>query len=118
ALPGSGGFEDIPERRRERIEQGAPGAAPGEGAHVHEYLDVRRAAGSSEQWAGGRGPGGGASEPWTWSWGPGGSSEQWAGGRGPGGGASESWMRSQGPGGASEQWVWTWTRPSSSGQGR
>ncbi|PTL78275.1 DUF4912 domain-containing protein [Vitiosangium sp. GDMCC 1.1324] len=129
-LPGSGGFEDIPERRRERIEPGVPGEAPGEGAPAREYLHVRRAEGSSEQWAGARGPGGGgSSEQWAWSAGPAGSSEQWAWSAGPSG-SSEQWAWSQGPAGSSEQWVWTygpagaseqeswWMRPSSSGQGR
>jgi hypothetical protein len=125
ALPGSGGFQDVPERRRERIEPGAPGEeTPGQ-----EYLNVRRAEGSSEQWA--------------WSAGPAGSSEQWAPSAGPAGssgqeawwsvgpaGSSGQWARSAGPAGSSEQWIWTygppgvdeqgpwWVRPSSSGQGR
>lgn len=116
-LPGSGGFEDIPERRRERIEPGAPGGAPGEeGAAAREYLHVRRAEGSSEQWAGARGPGAGPSEQWAWSAGPAGSSEQWAWSQGPAG-SSEQWVWTHGPAGASEQGAW-WMRPSSSGQGR
>jgi hypothetical protein len=114
ALPGSGGFEDIPERHRERIGPGAPG----EGAPEREYLNVRRSEGSSEQWMGSRGPGGGSSEQWMGSWGPSGSSGQWVGGQGAGGGASEQWAWSWGPAGSSEQWVWAWTRPASSGPGR
>ncbi|HYO51549.1 DUF4912 domain-containing protein [Archangium sp.] len=114
ALPGSGGFEDIPERRRERIGPGAPG----EGAPEQEYLHVRRSEGSSDEWMGSRGPGSGSSDQWMRSWGPSGSSEQWAVGQGPGGGASELWTGSWGPAGSSEQWVWAWTRPTSSGSGR
>lgn len=120
ALPGSGGFQDIPERRRERIEPGAPG----EGASSPEYLDVRRAEGSSDQWAKSAGPAGSSEQAaWWWSVGPAGSSEQAAG-------ASDQWARSAGPAGASEQWIWTygpagaseqgpwWARPSGSGHGR
>jgi hypothetical protein len=107
ALPGSAGFEDIPERHRERTGPGVPD----EGAPGQEYLRVRRAEGSSEQWMG--------------SWGPSGSSEQqggaaeswWMRSQGPSG-SSEGWMPSQGPGGSSEQWVWAWTRLTPSGPGR
>jgi hypothetical protein len=108
-LPGSGGFEDIPERHLERIM--GPGA-PGEGASEQPYLEAGRPGGSSEQWAWSGGPGGG-------------SSEQWASSR-PTGGASEQWASE---GGASDRWEWVWTRPggaaeyrswstSPSGQGR
>jgi hypothetical protein len=113
-LPGSGGFEDIPERRRERTEAEA---APGEGSSEQPYWDIPRPIGSSEQWAGlGR---------------PGGASEQWAGARpsaGPGGSSVQG--SGSGRGGSSErwEWVWTgsggasehraWTMPTSSGQGR
>lgn len=139
ALPGSGGFQDIPERRRERIEPGAPG----EGAPAREYLNVRRAEGSSEQRAWSSGPAGASEQAaWWWSAGPAGSSEQAAGSAGPAGssgqwapsagpaGSSDQWARSAGPAGSSEQWIWTygpagvdeqgpwWARPSSSGQGR
>ena len=99
ALPGSGGFEDVPERHRERTGPGAPD----EGAPGQEYLQVRRAEGSSEQWMG--------------SWGPSGSSEESMRSQGPAG-SSGGWMPSQGPGGASEQWVWAWTRLTPSGPGR
>jgi hypothetical protein len=75
ALPGSGGFEDIPERRRERLGPGIPEGASGEGA-PGQYLDVRRPEGSSEQWVWSRLPGG-SSEQWAWSPAPGGSSAQW-----------------------------------------
>jgi hypothetical protein len=141
ALPGSGGFEDIPERRRERVGPGGPGA-PG-GASEQEYLNVvRRPEGSSEQWAGLRGQVG-SSEQRVWSYGVGASSEQrswWQGAGGPSeqrvgshgpGGSSEQRTWSQGgAGGSSEQWVWSygpagaasdawaWSRPSSSGRGR
>ena len=108
-LPGSGGFEDIPERHRERIVPGVPG----EGASEQPYLEAPRFVGSSEQWAGFGGPGGGSSEQWAKPGGPaGGSSEQWAGLGGPGGGASEQWVSSHPSGGTSERWEWVWTRPS------
>lgn len=126
ALPGSGGFEDVPERHRERTGPGAPD----EGAPGQDYLQVRRAEGSSEQWLGSWGPSG-SSEQWMGSWGPSGSSEQSAGARAQGGSAESWWMRSQGPsgsseasmpsqgpGGASEQWVWAWTRLTPAGPGR
>ncbi|QRK07667.1 DUF4912 domain-containing protein [Archangium violaceum] len=112
-LPGSGGFEDIPENRRERIGPGAPS----EGAPGQDYLHVRRAEGSSEQWARPTGPAG-SSEQWMRSAGPAGSSEQWMRSAGPAGSseqwgwsagsadASGQWMRSAGPAGSSEQWVW------------
>jgi hypothetical protein len=115
ALPGSGGFQDIPERRRERIEPGA------EAAPSPEYLNVRRAEGSSEQWAWSAGPAG-SSEQWTWSSGPAGSSEQvaWWWSAGPAGsseqaaltsagpaGASGQWAPSAGPAGSSDQWAWS-----------
>jgi hypothetical protein len=100
ALPGSGGFEDIPEPRRERIGPGAPDeAAPGQ-----DYLQVRRAEGSSEQqWLGSWGPAGSSEQQWMRSQGPGGSSEQPAVSRTQAGPAESWWMRSQGPGGSSEQ---------------
>ncbi|MFY0523875.1 DUF4912 domain-containing protein [Archangium gephyra] len=141
ALPGSGGFEDIPELHRERT-------GPGGSGEGQDYLQVRRAEGSSEQpWMGSWGPSG-SSEQWMGSWGPAGSSEQsggapaqagpaeswwmrsqgpsgsseeWMGSQGPAGssaGSSGEWMQSQGPGGSSEQWVWAWMRPSSFGPGR
>ncbi|HEX5752157.1 MAG TPA: DUF4912 domain-containing protein [Archangium sp.] len=129
ALPGSGGFEDIPEVRRERTSPGAPD----EGAPGQDYLHAHRAEGSSEQpWMGSWGPAGSSEQQqWMRSQGPGGSSEQsvasrtqagpaeswWMRSQGPGG-SSDEWMRSQGPGGSSEQWVWAWMRPSSSGLGR
>jgi hypothetical protein len=98
-LPGSGGFEDLPERHRERIV--GPGA-PGEGASAQPYLEAGRPGGSSEQWA-------------------------WSGG--PEVGSSEQWGSAHPKGGSSERWEWVWTRPggaaeyrswstSSSGQGR
>ncbi|WPB81092.1 DUF4912 domain-containing protein [Archangium violaceum] len=142
ALPGSGGFEDIPELQRERTGPGVPE----EGPPGQDYLQVRRAEGSSEHpWMGSWGPAGSSEQQWMRSQGPGGSSEQSAGARtpqagpagswwmksqGPSGsseewarsqgpvGPSGEWMRSQGPGGSSEQWVWAWMRPSSSGLGR
>ena len=96
ALPGSGGFEDIPELHRERT---GPGAS-GEG---QDYLQVRRAEGSSEQpWMGSWGPSG-SSEQWMGSWGPAGSSEQSGGAPVQAGPAESWWMRSQGPSGSSEQ---------------
>ncbi len=113
-LPGSGGFEDIPESQRERL----GGAAPGEGSSEQPYWDIPRPSGSSEQWAG-LGRPGGASEQWAGLGRPGGASEQWAGSH-----------PSAGRGGASERWEWVWTRPggasehrawtmpTSSGQGR
>ncbi|QRN93910.1 DUF4912 domain-containing protein [Archangium violaceum] len=142
ALPGSGGFEDIPERHRERVGPGGPGA-PGEGAPEQEYLSVsRRHEGSSEQWAGLRDMVGSSeqrawsygvgasSEQRTWSQGPGGSSDQRVWSHGPGGSSDQRTWSQGGAGGSSEQWVWaygpagavseswTWSRPSSSGQGR
>lgn len=63
-LPGSGGFEDIPERHREHIS--GPGA-PGEGASEQPYLEAGRPGGSSEQWVSAH-PKGGASERWEWVW--------------------------------------------------
>jgi hypothetical protein len=117
ALPGSGGFEDIPERHRERVGPGGPGA-PG-GASEQEYLNVvRRPEGSSEQWAGLRGQVG-SSEQRAWSYGVGASSEQrvWSYGVGASseqrswwqgaGGSSEQRVGSQGPGGSSEQRTWS-----------
>jgi hypothetical protein len=126
-LPGSGGFADIPESRRERLERAAPGA----GASEQPYWDVPRPIGSSEQWAG-LGRPGGSSEQWAGLGRPGGASEQWAGAHpsaGPGG-SSEQGAGLSGRGGASERWEWVWTRPggaseirawtmpTSSGQGR
>ncbi|WNG48685.1 DUF4912 domain-containing protein [Archangium minus] len=122
-LPGSGEFEDIPERRRERIGPGAPE----EGAPGQDYLHVRRAEGSSEQWARPVGPAG-SSEQWMRSAGPVGSSEQWLKSAGPAGsseqwvwsagsaGESGQWMRSAGPAGSSEQWVWSTGPAGESGQ--
>ncbi|WP_052517797.1 DUF4912 domain-containing protein [Archangium violaceum] len=128
ALPGSGGFEDIPERQRERTGPGAPDEVP----PGQDYLQARRAEGSSEQpWMGSWGPAGSSEQQWMRSQGPGGSSEQatasrtqagpaeswWMKSQGPSG-SSDEWARSQGPGGSSEQWVWAWMRPSSSDLGR
>ncbi len=98
ALPGSGGFEDIPELHRERTGPGAPG----EGAPGQDYLQVRRAEGSSDQLMGSWGPAG-SSEQWMGSWGPSGSSEQSAVSRTQAGPTESWWMRSQGPSGSSEQ---------------
>ncbi|WP_375765953.1 DUF4912 domain-containing protein [Archangium gephyra] len=99
ALPGSGGFEDVPELHRERTGPGTPG----EGAPGQEYLQPRRAEGSSEQSMGSWGPSG-SSEQWMGSWGPSGSSEQSGGMRVAQAGPAESWwMRSQGPSGSSEE---------------
>ncbi|MFY0568763.1 DUF4912 domain-containing protein [Archangium lansingense] len=123
ALPGSGGFEDIPERHRERTGPGAPG----EGAPGQEYLQVRRPEGSSDQWMGSWGPSGSSEQSgspggpgeswWMRSQGPSGASEEWMRSQGPGG-SSEAWMHSQGPGGSSEQWVWAWTCLTPSATGR
>jgi hypothetical protein len=69
ALPGSAGFQDIPERRRERLEwevSPGPGGAPGAGAPSLPYLEVHRPEGSSEQQAWAR-PLGGASEQYAWT---------------------------------------------------
>ncbi|HEX8821786.1 MAG TPA: DUF4912 domain-containing protein, partial [Archangium sp.] len=72
-LPGSGGFEDIPERHRVRV---APGV-PGEGSSEQPYWEGLRPSGSSEHLV-------------AWSRPPGGSSDHWAGVRTVGG-SSESW---------------------------
>jgi hypothetical protein len=88
ALPGSGGFEDVPELHRERTGPGAPG----EGAPGQPYLEAPRPGGSSEQWA--------------WSCPTGGASEQWASPH-PSGGASERW-----------EWVWARPSFGPSGPGR
>ncbi len=88
ALPGSEGFQDIPERWRERLgpeESSGPGGLPGEGASSLPYLEAHRAEGSSEQH--------------LWARPPGGASELWSSRRG----------------GASENQGWT---SSPSGQGR
>ncbi|AKJ05047.1 uncharacterized protein DUF4912 [Archangium gephyra] len=100
ALPGSGGFEDIPELQRERTGPGAPDeAAPGQ-----EYLEARRAEGSSDHpWMGSWGPAGSSEQQWMRSQGPGGSSEQSTASRTQAGPAESWWMRSQGPSGSSEQ---------------
>ncbi|HEX8437728.1 DUF4912 domain-containing protein [Archangium sp.] len=110
-LPGSGGFEDIPERRRERI----VGAAPSEGSSEKPYWDVPRPLGSSEQWAG-LGRPGGSSEQWAALGRPGGASEQWAG-LGRPGGSSEQWAGlGSRPGGSSEQWAGLGNRPGGSSE--
>ncbi|HSP80891.1 MAG TPA: DUF4912 domain-containing protein [Myxococcaceae bacterium] len=85
ALPGSEGFQDIPERRRERLGPEAPpgpSGIPGEGAPSLPYLEVHRVEGSSEQQ--------------VWARPPGGASEQWAFRRG---GASENQGWSSSPSG-------------------
>lgn len=80
-----------------------PPEAPGEAPPAREYLQVRRAEGSSEQGAGWGGVGARTegpvdrAAPWLASHGPAGSSEQ-----GPAS-ASPWWMESSGPAGSSER---------------